>query len=266
MNIVETETKKTTKSTKSKSTKKVEDTNVEKLDLQNTDDKELDEEINVKINSEISNEEDSNNLEISELNIISEEDCLCKYKEIIQNLTILSKLSLKNFNLSKDFITQVNKNINSINKLALKITSDTLDYMTKENSISLKNKDAKSKKEKKKGPKENYSINKEKPTFIEVLNFMKLEENSCVSRGQLIQHINAFVKKEKTNNNPDIFVEGDNRKFYLIGDLKVLFDFIKNQMILREDLNESNSFENILSYNQIMKYLKYCFPVESKNT
>ena len=82
----------------------------------------------------------------------------------------------------------------------------------------------------------------------------------------MIQHINAFVKKEKTNNNPDIFVEGDNRKFYLIGDLKVLFDFIKNQMILREDLNESNSFENILSYNQIMKYLKYCFPVESKNT
>ena len=69
-----------------------------------------------------------------------------------------------------------------------------------------------------------------------------------------------FCKKEKIANNPDIFVQGDNRRFRLIGNLRILFDFIKHKMILRGDLENPEEFPEHISYTDIFKYLKYCFP------
>ena len=108
--------------------------------------------------------------------------------------------------------------------------------------------------------KDKMAINKPHKTYPEVLTFMGLEEDSTISRAQLIQGINAFVKKQKAENNPEIFVEGNNKCFNLIGELKELFDFIKNQMINRGDLTDENenSFPSYISYRDIMKYLKYC--------
>ena len=133
--------------------------------------------------------------------------------------------------------------------------------MLKENLVSLKYKDSKQNKPKKVVNKENLAINKLMTTYPEVLTFLKLEDGVQVSRALLIQSINSFVKKEKTENNPDIYVKGDNRCFNLIGELKVLFDFIKLRMIERGDLQNESEFPTNISYRQIMKYLKYCFPV-----
>jgi hypothetical protein len=144
------------------------------------------------------------------------------------------------------------------------MTINVMDLMTKENLVSLKNKDLKQNKPKKVINKENLAINKHMITYPEVLKFLKLEEDSTVSRAQLIQNINSFVKTEKTNNNPDIYVTGDNRCFNLIGDLKVLFNFIKYKMLERGDLQNESEFPTSISYREIMKYLKYCFPEVKK--
>ena len=138
------------------------------------------------------------------------------------------------------------------------------DYTTKESSNSLKNK---SKKNKVKNTNNaNAPINKKKPTYTEVLKFLKFDEDVEVSRAEILIGINAFIKEQKTNKNPDIFVEGDNSKFVLIGDLKIFFNFIKKQMIERGDLKkeDENTFPEYLGYRDIMKYTKYCFPESQK--
>jgi hypothetical protein len=113
------------------------------------------------------------------------------------------------------------------------------------------------------------SINFVKNTYIDVFIFMKLQNTEVIKiRNRYMFTLNIimnFVRKEKQSNNPDILVEGDNRRFRLIGDLKTLFDFIKKQMILRGNLKNPEDFPEHISYLQILKYLKYCFPVKITN-
>ena len=183
---------------------------------------------------------------------------------IIETLSTVTETNLKEFTLTKEFVTQLSKKVKDINKLSSKLFTNTLDIYTKENLVSIKNKNSKQKKPKKVVNKENMAINKGQETFSEVLQFMEFEEESLVSRAQLIQKINSFVRIEKEKKNPDIFVEGDNKLFKLIGPLKDLFDFIKIKMIEREDFLESDDFPIQISYRDIMKYLKYCFHPSTK--
>jgi hypothetical protein len=163
--------------------------------------------------------------------------------------------------MTKDLLVSIHKYMSKINKQNLILNSNLNDFMIKECAASLKGKDSKFKKTKKVINKENCAVNKEFTTYKEVLDFMKLPEGSLISKANVLQAINAFIKNEKTNNNPDIFSkQGDNRKFVLINELKVLFDFIRKQMIARGDLSESDDFPTELQYIQIMKYTKYCFP------
>jgi len=178
---------------------------------------------------------------------------------IIETLLLVTDTNLKEITLTKEFVTQLSKKVKDINKLSSKLFTNTLDIYTKENLVSIKNKNSKQKKPKKVVNKENMAINKGQETFPEVLQFMEFEEDSLVSRAQLIQKINSFVRIEKEKKNPDIFVEGDNKLFKLIGPLKHLFEFIRIKMIEREDFVESDEFPMQISYRDIMKYLKYCF-------
>ena len=182
-----------------------------------------------------------------------------KLDTIVECLTFINDKNLKDFNLTKDFFSNVSNKCKKIIKLNTQMTTNVMDLMLKENLVSLKHKDLKQSKPKKVINKENLAINKPMITYPEVLKFLKFEDNSMVSRAQLIQNINAFVKKEKTANNPDIYVKGDNRCFNLIGELKELFDFIKLKMLERGDLQNESEFPPNISYRQIMKYLKYCF-------
>ena len=211
------------------------------------------------------NDEDENQETSDPEAVYSMNELLQNYDLFLKPLEFISKQNLKNYDVSKDSITQITKVMNKAIKLFANIQISNNDFLTKETASSLKTKDAKAKKPKKVVNKENFAINKENETYKEVLSFMKLDENTNVSKAQILQEINAFVKKEKTANNPDIFFEGDNRRFNLIGDLKVLFEFIKKQMIKRGDLGNSDEFPKDLAYTQIMKYLKYCFPETVKD-
>ena len=235
------------------------ETNLEHFIQEEENLEESNEEINKKkLIDEIFPEDDSN--ESSDSNDDEEKENLNMQLDlIIETLSLVTDTNLKEFTLTKEFVTQLSKKVKDINKLSSKLFTNTLDIYTKENLVSIKNKNSKQKKPKKIVNKENMAINKGQETFSEVLQFMEFEENSLVSRAQLIKKINSFVRIEKEKKNPDIFVEGDNKLFKLIGPLKDLFDFIKNKMIEREDFSESDDFPIQISYRDIMKYLKYCF-------
>ena len=211
------------------------------------------------------NDDDENQETSDPEAVYSMDELLQNYDLFLKPLEFISKQNLKNYDVSKDSITQITKVMNKAIKLFANIQISNNDFLTKETASSLKTKDAKAKKPKKVVNKENFAINKENETYPEVLSFMKLHENTNVSKAHILQEINAFIKKEKTANNPEIFFEGDNRRFNLIGDLKVLFEFIKKQMIKRGDLGNSDEFPKDLAYTQIMKYLKYCFPETVKD-
>jgi len=211
------------------------------------------------------NDDDENQETSDPEAVYSMDELLQNYDLFLKPLEFISKQNLKNYDVSKESITQITKVMNKATKLFANIQISNNDFLTKETASSLKTKDAKAKKPKKIVNKENFAINKENETYPEVLSFMKLDENTNVSKAQILQKINSVVKKEKTENNPDIFFEGDNRRFKLIGDLKILFEFIKKQMIKRGDLGNSDEFPKDLAYTQIMKYLKYCFPETVKD-
>lgn len=211
------------------------------------------------------NDDDENQETSDPEAVYSMDELLQNYDLFLKPLEFISKQNLKNYDVSKDSIIQITKVMNKATKLFANIQISNNDFLTKETASSLKTKDAKAKKPKKIVNKENFAINKENESYPEVLAFMKLNENTNVSKAHILQEINAFVKKEKTSNNPEIFFEGDNRRFKLIGDLKVLFEFIKKQMIKRGDLGNSDEFPKDLAYTQIMKYLKYCFPETVKD-
>ena len=205
------------------------------------------------------NDDDENQETSDPEAVYSMDELLQNYDLFLKPLEFISKQNLKNYDVSKDSIIQISKIMNKATKFFAAIQNSNNDFLTKETASSLKTKDAKAKKPKKIVNKENFAINKENETYPEVLSFMEFDKNTNVSKAQILQKINSFVKKEKTENNPEIFFEGDNRRFKLIGDLKVLFEFIKKQMIKRGDLGNSDEFPKDLAYTQIMKYLKYCF-------
>jgi hypothetical protein len=134
--------------------------------------------------------------------------------------------------------------------------------LTKENLTFLKKKDSKSKKTKKVTNKENMGIHKLNPTYPEVLKFLKLEDDTLISRAMLMQSINKYVQDEKSNNNNDISVPDNKKYFNIVGDLEPLYNVVKLQMLERGDLDNESEFPKSISYQDIMKYLKYFFPVK----
>lgn len=213
------------------------------------------------------NEESKNNIETSSNNEIvthTKEEIIQHFDNIIESLTFISNENLKDQDLTKEFLLAIANKIKKMNTLSPKVIQNTLELLLKENLSSIKSKDLKNgKKLKKTINKENCAINKKITSYPEIIKFMELPEDTLISKGQIIQSISAFVKKEKSNENPDIIVVGDNRSFRLIGSLKLLFNFIQKVMIERNDLKNEDPFPTQISYTQIMKYLKYCFPLNN---
>ena len=105
--------------------------------------------------------------------------------------------------------------------------------------------------------KEKSAIHKKLTVHPFLLNFMKLEQGTSVSRSDVLTAITGYVAKEKVSN-PSILVENDKRSFKLIGELKPLFDGIESIMKSKGLLNDSN-FPTEIKYTQIMQYMTHCF-------
>lgn len=201
--------------------------------------------------------------ELSESEEKSIDTLLEKYGELIKTLEFISKENLKNYIVSKESFDQITNYVNKFIKLSGALQISNNNFMAKETSESLKAKDAKSKKPKKVVDKEKSAVNLKKETYKEVLTFLNLPENTLVSQSDIQRGIIKFVKNERESGNPDIFVKDfkePKKWFKLIGNLKVFFDFIKKQKIERGDLSKSDEFPNQIRYQDIMGFVKYCFP------
>ena len=202
-------------------------------------------------NSETASVMSSNTLDqTSELILIKQLD------NIVDFLENFNSKSLKDFSLNKESLKKLTDNIKKINKHTEQLNKYALDIIVKEASVSLKSKD--SKKPKKPTDKEKCAVNIKKDSYPAVIKFLKFDEESKASRSDILQKISSYVKEEKLS------VENNTKFFYLQKDLKDLFDFIKIQKIERGDMAESDDFPTQISYQQIMGYLKYCFPQVKK--
>jgi hypothetical protein len=263
----ETEIKKTKTSKGSKKNKIPKEEIITEEQITNEDLQESTNEVVIEENIESGNldlELEADSESESEKNTSDIDNILYSNEEFIQKLDILidafdfiNKNSLKNYDINKEFINIISKKMIKIDKLHTVFRTTSQDIFSKELLSSIKSNGQKKKNPKKTVDKDKCAINLVYPSFKEVLKFLNLPDGTEISRRNLIQGINAFVKKEKTENNPDIYVEGDNRSFRLIGELKVLFEFARKQMILRGDSDEDTPLPEKIGYTGIMKYLKY---------
>ena len=186
-----------------------------------------------------------------------------KYKD---SYIIFNKKYSKKYNDSKEFREEVSKKIDITKLLVYSNKLHKYCYIDKKIScdILLNFKGEEKYLKKKEYVEYRHTL---RSTYTEVLTFMELQDTEVkkVSSFCVCEKIMYFVRKEKHSNNRDIFVEGDGKSFRLIGDLKILFNFIKNQMILRGDLENPEEFPEHLEYFDIFKYLKYCFPLKITN-
>ena len=214
-------------------------------------------EIDSEDNSKYIEEEYAEGIEIEDEENIekthSKEELLIKFDVLLETLGFfIDELkNLPDYDLTKDFIKSLNDKSKKFNKSNGLVMHLMLDFSMKKTLKATHNK-----KNKKPSNKETHAIHTKNPTYPEVLTFMNLEEDTQISRAMIIQYINDFVKKERADKNPEIFVEGNNRFFRICGKLQILFSFIHTQMELRGCLEE---IPETLQYIQIMKYVKYCF-------
>lgn len=204
--------------------------------------------------------EDDNETHEESSDELNNPDIIIENMNIVENaLKILSEVNLKNYYINKNFFGTFTESNKRINKLYSNFNQATMNYLVKAQSIVIKKESKSTKKLNKNTDKSKCAIHIPRDTYPEVLQYMKREPGTQVSQGNIMQEINAYVKTQKTKKNPDIFVEGDNRSFKIIGELVPLFDFIKSVMIERGDLSEGDDFPTQVSYTGLMKYFKYCF-------
>lgn len=214
---------------------------------------------------------------------------LHKYFDLAsKELEFISKKKLSNYDLKKDDFIQISNNMTKIGKFFTQINSNFYEFTKKEMGPVLKEKEKKAKKPKKKNN-ENSAVNIHKSAYPEVLNFMELESDTKISNTNVQQAINDFIKKEKSDPNSLIYVNGDNKRFNLIGKLKILFDFYETKIkergnfesfkkrlqereeklvkkgmlkLLKVDDDNNTNIDKLpttLSYMDLMDYIKYSF-------
>ncbi len=86
-----------------------------------------------------------------------------------------------------------------------------------------------------------------------LLKFMNKPKDTLVSRAEALASINDFVRTHKHNENKEILVPGQNKRFNLIGSLKELFTDMKN-------IGMIESIPENIAYTDIMTYTSKFFP------
>jgi hypothetical protein len=209
---------------------------------------ELNEDNNILIESD-----ENNNENLSDVPIYSsQEEYFEKLDNIIELLKWLKPKSLKDYELTKDFVNESTKKLNKVIELTSSISINRNNESSKIMNTSSKKK--LSKKDKKNSiPNPNHAVNKKCNTFKELLEFMNLPEDTLISKADIQRAICSYVSENKLN------VETEKRKFKLDGKLKTLFNFIRLKMIEKEILKEEDDFPTQIYFTNIMGYLKYCF-------
>ena len=159
--------------------------------------------------------------------------------------------------LSKDERSKLETSFKKFSKANSSLQQTYYEYLSKQVSSLEKNSGNKSGGNKKVTDKDKSAIHKKHQVHPFLLEFMKREQNSLVSRSEALTAITSYVKQEKIKN-PNIIVENDKMKFKLIGDLKPLFDGIEKIMKTKNLFNDK-VMPTEIKYTQIMEYMTHCF-------
>jgi hypothetical protein len=159
--------------------------------------------------------------------------------------------------VSKEERNKLEASYKKFNKSYSQFQNAWPEYLSRQVSILEKNVGHKSGGQKKVTDKEKSAIHKKLSVHPFLLNFMKLDANTLVSRSDALSAITGYVKQEKIKN-PDIIVENDKRSFKLIGELKPLFSGIQ-QIMKSKNLIPESGFPTEIKYTQIMQYMTHCF-------
>jgi hypothetical protein len=162
--------------------------------------------------------------------------------------------------MSKDERAKVETGFKKFFKSTSTLQNGYYEYLSKQVNILEKNSGNKSG-SKKVTDKEKSAIHKKLPVQPFLLSFMKLPSDTLVSRSEALTAITNFVKDEKVKN-PSIIVADDKRSFYIIGELKTLFNGIEKIMRSKNLLEEKQQIPAHIKYTQIMQYMTHCFPKE----
>lgn len=159
--------------------------------------------------------------------------------------------------MSKDERNKLETSFKKFNKSTAFYQNGYTEYLSKQVSLLEKSSSNKSTSNKKVTDKTKAAIHKKLGVHPFLLNFMKLEPNTLVSRSDALTAITGYVKQEKIKN-PDIILSTDKKTFKLIGELKPLFDGIKDVMKSKNLLTDTEMPTEI-KYTQIMQYMTHCF-------
>ena len=165
--------------------------------------------------------------------------------------------SVKDSDFSKEERGKFETSLKRLQKSFSLLQTSYYDRLSRQVSSLEKNSGHKSGGVKKVQDKEKSAIHKKLAVHPFLLNFMKLEQGTLVSRSDALSAITGYVKNEKEKN-PDIIVEADKRSFKLLGELKVLFDGIE-QVMHSKNLLEGKQMPSEIKYTQIMEYMTHCF-------
>jgi hypothetical protein len=163
----------------------------------------------------------------------------------------------KDSTLSKDERGKVETLFKKFQKSCNALQNSYYDHLSRQVSTLEKSSGSKSSGMKKVQDKEKSAIHKKLQVHPFLLNFMKLEQGTLVSRSDALTAITGFVKLEKEKN-PDIIVATDKRSFKLIGELKILFNGIE-QIMKSKNLLDGKQMPTEIKYTQIMQYMTHCF-------
>jgi len=273
----------TTKTTKPKATKKTKKINSdENKDLpivKIEENKDLPIEKNETENKDLPIETEEN-VELE--NIYPESDKSISTEEmttkILSNLEAMNVLfddtnkHLKNFEFDDSSILQMKKITKTLlknqNDLSLKLNELLFVELAKQVKSNKNNKKNKKDKDPNKDTSKS-AVNIKKNVEPQILKIMGESDDTQLCSTDILRYINKLVKeyknKEHEKYDPLIFTsDGDNRKFKIIKDIKIFYDFIAIKMCnlkikKGDDFFKVEDFPTELSYQQIMTYNKYCF-------
>jgi hypothetical protein len=201
--------------------------------------------------------------------------------KILSNLEALNALfddtnkHLKNFEFDDSSIIQMKKITKTLLKnqsdLSLKLNESLFVELAKQVKSNKNNKKNKKDKDPNKDTSKS-AVNIKKNVEPEILKIMGLPEDTLLCSTDILRYINKIIgeykDKEHEKYDPFIFtydIDGkkDGKKFKIIKDIKIFYDFISMKMCKfkdkKGDFFKIEDFPQELSYQQIMTYNKYCF-------
>lgn len=165
--------------------------------------------------------------------------------------------AMKDYSLAqKEQRSKVDQVMKKFKKVSASVDSAFVELCFKQITVSEKHGGSKGNSPKKVLDKSKSAVHKKQPTRDALLKFMGLEPGAQVSRAEALNAINSFVREEKEKKNPEIFVEGDNKAFRIIGKLKPLFEGIGEVM---KSKGKDEPVPQQIYFTQIMGYMSHCF-------